>query len=95
MRSRRERREPPSKPGLQAMKARNRSLLVASFRSMKKAALIWGELMAHGKATGRRRSALGTIVAAIAQSNSCIVVTDNERDFQRIDIINPHRATVI
>lgn len=60
-----------------------------------KAALIWGELMAHGKATGRARSALDTIVAAIAQSNSCIVVTDNERDFQGIDIINPLRATVI
>ncbi len=42
--------------------------------------------MAHGKATGRPRSALDTIVAAIAQSNSCIVITDNERDFQGIDI---------
>ncbi|MBW9089554.1 type II toxin-antitoxin system VapC family toxin [Rhizobium wenxiniae] len=60
-----------------------------------KAALIWGELMAHGKATGRPRSALDTIVAAIAQSNNCIVITDNERDFQGIDIINPLRATVI
>ena len=60
-----------------------------------KAALIWGELMARGKATGRPRSALDTIVAAIAQSNSCIVVTDNERDFQGIDIINPLRATAI
>ncbi|MGI2035475.1 hypothetical protein ACRQ1B_24125 [Rhizobium panacihumi] len=38
--------------------------------------------MAHGKATGRPRSALDTIVTAIAQSNSCIVVTDNERIFR-------------
>jgi toxin FitB len=60
-----------------------------------KAALIWGELMARGKATGRPRSALDTIVAAIAQSNSCIVVTDNERDFHGIDIINPLRTTTI
>lgn len=57
-----------------------------------KAALIWGELMAEGKAVGRARSALDTIVAAIARSNSCIVVTDNERDFYGIEIINPIRG---
>lgn len=45
--------------------------------------------MARGKATGRPRSALDTIVAAIAQSNGCIVVTDNERDFHGVEIINP------
>lgn len=60
-----------------------------------KAALFWGELMAQGKAAGRPRSALDTIVAAIAQSNSCVVVTDNERDFQGIEIINPLRAAAI
>jgi toxin FitB len=60
-----------------------------------KAALIWGELMAHGKATGRPRSALDMILAAVAQSNDCIVVTDNERDFQGIEIINPLRASKI
>lgn len=60
-----------------------------------KAALIWGGLMAHGKAAGRPRSALDMILAAVAQSNDCIVVTDNERDFQGIDIINPLRATKI
>ncbi|QEE43409.1 type II toxin-antitoxin system VapC family toxin (plasmid) [Rhizobium sp. WL3] len=60
-----------------------------------KAALIWGELMAQGKAAGRPRSALDTIVAAIAQSNGCIVVTDNERDFHGIEIINPIRANAI
>lgn len=60
-----------------------------------KAALVWGELMAQGKAAGRPRSALDTIVAAVAQSNSCIVVTDNERDFHGIEIINPIRANAI
>ncbi|UYZ10876.1 type II toxin-antitoxin system VapC family toxin (plasmid) [Agrobacterium salinitolerans] len=60
-----------------------------------KAALIWGELMAQGKAAGRPRSALDTIVAAIAQSNGCIVVTDNERDFQGVETINPLRHTAI
>lgn len=57
-----------------------------------KAALIWGKLMAQGKASGRPQSALDTIVAAIAQSRECIVVTDNERDFHGIEIINPLRA---
>jgi toxin FitB len=56
-----------------------------------KAALIWGELMAQGKAAGRPRSALDTIVAAVAQSNNCIVVTDNERDFHGVEFINPIR----
>lgn len=60
-----------------------------------KAALIWGQLMAQGKAAGRPRSALDTIVAAVAQSNGCIVVTDNERDFHGIEIINPVRGNAI
>lgn len=60
-----------------------------------KAALIWGELMAEGRATGRPRSALDTIVAAIAQSNGCVVVSDNERDFKGIEMINPLRASAV
>ncbi|WP_312608898.1 PIN domain-containing protein [Agrobacterium pusense] len=60
-----------------------------------KAALVWGEMMAQGRATGRPRSALDTTVAAIAQSNNCVVVTDNERDFQGIEIINPLRTSAI
>ena len=59
------------------------------------AALIWGELMAQGKAAGRPRSALDTIVAAIAQCNGCIVVIDNQPDFDGIEIINPIRAKAI
>ena len=61
-----------------------------------KAALSYGEeLMAQGRATGRPRSALDTIVATITQSNGCVFVTDNERDFQEIEIINPLRASTI
>jgi toxin FitB len=48
--------------------------------------------MADGTAKGRPRSALDTIVAAIAEANDCIVVTDNEKDFSDIEIVNPLRA---
>jgi predicted nucleic acid-binding protein len=54
-----------------------------------KAALIWARLMADGTAKGRPRSALDTIIAAIAEANDCIVVTDNEKDFAGIEIVNP------
>jgi predicted nucleic acid-binding protein len=57
-----------------------------------KAGLAWAELMAEGKASGRSRSGLDTIIAAIAVANGCVVVTDNERDFVGIEIINPIRG---
>jgi predicted nucleic acid-binding protein len=57
-----------------------------------KAALAWARLMADGKAKGRPRSGLDTIIAAIAEANDCVVVTDNERDFEDIEIINPMRG---
>lgn len=57
-----------------------------------KAGLVWAELMAEGKANGRPRSGLDTIIAAIAAANDCVVVTDNERDFSGIEIINPLRG---
>jgi len=57
------------------------------------AALIWATLMADGTAKGRPRSGLDTIVAAVAVANDCIVVTDNERDFAGVDLINPVRGT--
>lgn len=56
-----------------------------------KAGLIWARLMAVGKANGRPRSALDTIIAAVAEANDCIVVTDNEKDFFDIEIVNPIR----
>lgn len=54
-----------------------------------KAGLIWARLMANGRAKGRPRSALDTIVAAVAEANDCVVVTDNEKDFFDIEIVNP------
>jgi predicted nucleic acid-binding protein len=56
------------------------------------AALIWARLMAEGKARGRPRNALDTIIAAVAEANGCVVVTDNERDFEGIEIVNPLRG---
>jgi toxin FitB len=56
------------------------------------AALIWAQLMVAGTAMGRSRSALDMIIAAIAEANDCVVVTDNERDFAGVEIINPLRA---
>jgi predicted nucleic acid-binding protein len=53
------------------------------------AALIWARLMADGKAKGMPRSGLDTIVAAVAEANSCVVVTDNEKDFAGVQVLNP------
>ncbi len=57
-----------------------------------RAGLAWARLMAEGKVKGRPRSAFDTIVAAVAQVNACIVVTDNEKDFAGISILNPLRT---
>ena len=57
-----------------------------------KAGLVWAKLMAQGKARGRPRSALDAIIAAIAEANDCVVVTDNEKDFDGVEIINPLKA---
>lgn len=56
------------------------------------AGLIWARLMADGRASGRSRSALDMIIAAIGEANECVVVTDNEKDFPGIEIINPMKA---
>jgi len=56
-----------------------------------KAGVVWARLMAEGRAKGRPRSALDTIVAATAEANDCVVVTDNEKDFADVEIINPLR----
>ncbi|CDX56002.1 twitching motility protein PilT [Mesorhizobium sp. LCM 4577] len=58
-----------------------------------KAGLVWASLMAGGKAKGRPRSALDTIIAAIAEANHCVVVTNNEKDFEDVQIINPLRSS--
>ncbi len=56
------------------------------------AALIWARLMASSKTDGRPRSALDTIIAAVAQANRCVVVTANERDFADVEFVNPLRG---
>ena len=57
-----------------------------------KAGLVWARLMADGKAAGRPRSALDMIIAAVALAFECVVVTDNEKDFAGLQILNPMRA---
>jgi predicted nucleic acid-binding protein len=56
-----------------------------------KAGLIWGRLMAEGTRAGRPRSGLDMILAAIAEANGCILVTDNEKHFAGLKFINPMR----
>jgi toxin FitB len=56
-----------------------------------KASLIWGRLMAEGTKAGRPRSGLDMILAAIAEANSCILVTGNEKHFSGLKFINPMR----
>lgn len=58
------------------------------------AALIWARLMAQGKAKGQPRSAVDTIIAAVAEANGCMIVSDNEKDFAGIEMINPLRETL-
>jgi hypothetical protein len=57
-----------------------------------KAGLIWARLMAEGERAGRPRSALDMILAAVAEANGCIVVTDNMKDFAGLEYINPLRT---
>lgn len=57
-----------------------------------KAALAWAQLMADGRAKGRPRSAFDMIIAAVAEVNDCVVVTDNEKDFAGIETFNPMRS---
>ena len=57
-----------------------------------KAGLVWARLMADGRAKGRPRNPLDMIIAAVAEANNCLVVTENERDFAGVKIVNPLRA---
>jgi predicted nucleic acid-binding protein len=56
--------------------------------------LIWAELMAKGKTSGQPRSGLDMIIAAVAAANGCVVLTDNERDFAGLRIVNPMRGAL-
>jgi toxin FitB len=57
-----------------------------------KAALVWARLMAEGTSKGRPRSALDMIIAATAEANACVVVTDSEKHFGGLKCINPLRT---
>jgi len=57
-----------------------------------KAGLVWARLMADGTAAGQPRSPLDMIIAAVAEANDCVLVTDNERDFIGLKTVNPLRA---
>lgn len=56
-----------------------------------KAGLVWAQFMAAGTAAGRPRNPLDMIIAAIAETNDCVVVTDNEKDFAGLKMVNPLR----
>jgi hypothetical protein len=56
------------------------------------AAMVWARLMADGTSTGRSRSGVDMIIAAVAEANGCVIVTDNERDFAGLAVINPLRG---
>jgi toxin FitB len=56
-----------------------------------KASLIWARLMAEGARVGKPRSVLDMIVAACAEANECVIVTDNERHFAGLKFLNPLR----
>jgi predicted nucleic acid-binding protein len=56
-----------------------------------RAGLVWARLMHEGTKMGRPRSPLDMIVAAVAEANGCILVTDNEKHFAGLKFINPMR----
>ena len=48
----------------------------------------FGMMMAEGTVAGRLRSAFEMMIKAIAGANDCVVVTDNERNFVGVQILN-------
>jgi len=57
-----------------------------------KAALVWARLISEGRAAGKPRSGLDMIVAAIAETNQCVIVTYNEKHFWGLDVLDPMRT---
>lgn len=56
-----------------------------------KAMLIWGDLVGTLGQTGRQLSAMDSLIAALALSHSCTLVTRNEADFKDtgVNVLNP------
>jgi len=57
-----------------------------------RAALVWARLMAEGTSVGKPRGAFDMVVAAIAEANDCVVVTDDEKHFPGVRLLNPLRS---
>jgi predicted nucleic acid-binding protein len=57
-----------------------------------RAALVWARLTAEGTSEGKPRSAFDMVVAAIAEANDCVVVTDDEKHFPGVRLLNPLRS---
>lgn len=57
-----------------------------------RAGLVWARLMVEAKVAGRPRSALDMIIAAVAVAHECMIVTDIEKDFAGLQIVNPMRG---
>jgi predicted nucleic acid-binding protein len=49
-------------------------------------------LAENGPAASRLRAAVGRSIAAVAEAHRCTVVTDNEKDFADLAVINPLRG---
>jgi predicted nucleic acid-binding protein len=56
-----------------------------------RAALVWARLMSEGRVAGKPRSEFDMIVAAVAEVNDCFLVSDDEKHFPGIAILNPLR----
>lgn len=54
-----------------------------------RAGLVWARLMAEGNAAGRPRNPLDMVIAAIAEANGCVIVTDNDKAFAGMTVVNP------
>jgi hypothetical protein len=48
--------------------------------------------MSEGRVAGKPRSDLDMIVAAVAEANECVIVTDNEKHFLGLEVLNPLRT---
>src|ERR1700730_9956709 len=57
-----------------------------------KAALVWARLMSEGRTAGKPRSDLDMIVAAIAETNECSILKENQKHFSGLDVLNQLRT---
>ena len=56
------------------------------------AAMVWARFMFEGARAGIPRSPFDMMIAAVAETNGCVVVTANEKHFRpAVEILNPMR----